>query len=190
MVDTGWLTPSTVTSEDAGNVNYIAWTSPGNAVSSNNGYATATMTGGVQAQYSHWLQAVNFGAAVPVGATITQIEVENEAKSSGTLTVQHAVRTVVAGTIGASDPDSWSTGAIATSDTAYVSTFTTGVGSLSAADVNASTFGCAVQMRATTSVGVGRTASIDVLRMRITYTLPPPPPQPSRSMQMFTRRRT
>jgi len=78
MADTGWLSPGT-TVDDAG-VGTKIWNNPNNAQSSDDNYADSI--GGAGGGTSHYLKATNFGAAVPVGATIDGIVVEFERKAN------------------------------------------------------------------------------------------------------------
>lgn len=54
----------------------VAWTNPGNILSSNNTYATASL----RLQQTNGLQATGFNFSIPAGATITSIRVQIERK--------------------------------------------------------------------------------------------------------------
>lgn len=73
-------TKSPVTAENKAEGGTVAWTTPANAVSSNNAYATMAVAAGQQKE-SQFLQVSNFGFAIPEGATITGIVVEVERKA-------------------------------------------------------------------------------------------------------------
>lgn len=184
MADTGWLTPGSVVGEDTSNSNHVAWTSPSNAATSNNVYTTATVSqSGTQPSSTRLLKATDYGAAVPTGDTITQVEVEVECKSSGSGTVIDRIYMVIGGTTGTLQPGAKAYGPLDTSDTAEVSTYT--VPSITSADVNHSGFGVAVQCRNT--AGAARTVSIDVVRIRITHE-PPPSTQAPRTFHQLMQR--
>lgn len=187
MADTGWLTPSTVVNDTG--ASGVAWSSPSNAETSNNGYTTAATTGGVSNQFTNYLKATNYGFALDPDAIVSQVEVEVEGKSSGSNTSIYELRRVEGGTVGGADPIAFDNGPLTTSDAAYVSVWSSL--SLDAATVNASDFGCALRIRNTNGAGVSRTVSVDVLRMRLTYDIPPPPEsQTTRTMHQFRQRRT
>ena len=80
----------------------VAWTSPGNAISSDNNYASASVDGTT----TNYLRCLNYGFAVPAGATINGIEVNVERKSDRTQnngSADDAARLVKGGTIQATD---------------------------------------------------------------------------------------
>ena len=81
MSSQGPNSPSSVT--DNSNIGTETWSNPGNAVSSNNSYATVSLTGSVTpGSQSHYLFATQFGFSIPSG-TINGIVVEVEKKSGG-----------------------------------------------------------------------------------------------------------
>src|SRR5439155_16464010 len=80
----------------------VAWTSPGNAQTSNDGYTTAAFANNGDA--SHFLKCTGFGFSVPSTASIRGIQVEWEYKNaSGGTILDNAVRIVKGGTIGTAD---------------------------------------------------------------------------------------
>lgn len=90
---------------DTGSGGTLAWTDPGNAISSNNVYA---VVGNFDPAVSHYLKATNFGftdADIPPGSVIDGIVVDWEKrKNDGNATVNdHRVRIVKGGTVGATD---------------------------------------------------------------------------------------
>jgi len=76
MASEGPLNPSTLASVSDG---LTPWTDAANAASSNNAYATVAL----EDSQSDFLEAKNFGFAIPAGATIDGITVEAETKSVG-----------------------------------------------------------------------------------------------------------
>jgi len=77
-MDTGWHSPGTTI--DVATVGTKIWNNPNNAQSSDDNYADSI--GGAGGGTSHYLEATNFGFAVPVGSTINGIEVEFERKAN------------------------------------------------------------------------------------------------------------
>jgi len=145
----------------------IAWTTPGNAIASDNAYAQAA-PGGADTNY---LEANNFNLSVPASAIIDGIEVAIEKRSlSGTI-FDSRVRIVKGGTVGTdehADGATWPT-------TDTVVTYG-GLGDLwgetwTAADVNAANFG--VVISATDSLD---TAAVDHITMTVHYSLCPQTP--------------
>ena len=109
MVSQGANSPVTVVSDNSFGDN--AWTTPGDAVSSNDVYAVNTITMVVNTEY---LKATDFGFTIPANATIDGITVSVERKatqvSSGIQDVR--VRIVKGGVIGTTDKsitDTWET---------------------------------------------------------------------------------
>ena len=78
----------------------VAWSNPGNATTNNASYATASLNN----TQSNWLVATGFGFSIPSDATINGIMVEWEQKSSsGTNSLDNAIRIVKNGSIGITD---------------------------------------------------------------------------------------
>jgi len=167
--------PGTVVDDSA--VGAIAWSNPDNAKVSDNAYATIYLASGGGTQYSHYLKATNFGFAIPAGATINGILVEDECKATNndaTNYVQNAVvRLVKGGTVQGDtkfDPNF-----MPLSD-AYRS-----IGSstdkwgleLSAGDVNANDFGVVFEATIRSDSGwPAITGYIDHIRITVYYTVP------------------
>jgi hypothetical protein len=143
-----------------------AWTNPGNAQVSDGVYATVnTGSAGTNSQY---LEASNFGFAVPANATITGILVEI-IRVSGAVGVKDArVRLLIGGTVqSAADRASLVAWASAPTTQAYGgSTDLWGQAAITPAQVNAANFGVAL------SVNGNDTASVDALRITVYYALP------------------
>lgn len=76
LQNTGAKSPGTM--EDNAAVGTVAWTNPNNAKTSDGAYASAAAAG-----VSHYLKATNALPAVPVGATVTGIEVKVERLGEG-----------------------------------------------------------------------------------------------------------
>lgn len=70
----GPLSPFTVT--DDSSIGTVAWSTPNNAMTSDNTYSEVTIADN---QTTHYLKATNFGFSIPTGATIDGILVEIEA---------------------------------------------------------------------------------------------------------------
>lgn len=145
------------------------WTAPGNAASSNNAYATASLGNGVA---THYLKATGFGFAIPATATINGIEanVERSASNSGSVR-DYSVKLVKGGTVtGTSYADtssSWSTTDIYKTyggqTDLWGATFTP-------ADINSANFGLAFSARQ--SGGGTRTARVDYVNITVYYAMP------------------
>lgn len=139
-----------------------AWTNPGNAIASDDAYATCAVNG-----ESHYLKCTNFGFGIPSDATIVGVLVEVEAKvSSGFAQFSAANLVQLAGN--GPDHDMTSQAGLAFIDTVMPiggSADTWGL-ALSGADVNASAFGVRIQA---TTAGL-RTVSVDAVRMTAYYT--------------------
>lgn len=140
----------------------VPWTTPGNAVASDNAYAQASPGGG----NTNYLHANNFNMQIPAPAVIDGIEVAVERRSISGSIFDARVRIVKGGVVGATERASGATWP--TTDT--VVTYG-GVGDLwgetwTAADVNANNFG--VVISATDSLD---TAAIDHVTMTVHYSL-------------------
>src|ERR1700674_1385656 len=92
------LDPATCTSVTG--IGTVAWTNPGNAVSTDGNYATAKLNNGI---VSNYLLCVGYGFTIPAGATINGITVKVTRATSGGTVTDAAVRTVKAGVIGTTD---------------------------------------------------------------------------------------
>ncbi|MBI5918895.1 MAG: hypothetical protein HY849_05940 [Nitrosomonadales bacterium] len=172
--------PTSCTS-DAG-VGTIAWSNPGNALSSNNGYATVTgMTWG---KVSNYLKCTGYNLTVPDGATITGIRVSVERNASSDKITDDKVYLVKAGTI--------STALNGATTTSYKSTDIIeehgGSGNLwgtswTAADVNSATFGVAYTAKNTsTSSTTSRTVNVDQISVEVEFSYSGTLPSGSYSM--------
>lgn len=167
MASQGPLSPASVTDGGA------SWTNPGNAASSNNSYATATIASGGT---SSRLLATNFGFSIPTGATITGVKLEIEAKASlgsslwsdGTIgwnghqIIKGGTRV---GNGGGTTNKGWGTSDSYQSggDSTFLWNTT-----LTPADVNASNFGISCPLA--NIGGSSITASVDHIRLTVYYT--------------------
>lgn len=136
---------------------------PSFAASSNDGYATASLSPSVQ---THYLKATNFGFAIPVGAEIMGIVVEVERKASGASVARdNRVRIVKGGAIGTTDKASASAWPTSDAYASYGSDSDLWGETWTRDDINASNFGVAISALA---LGSG-TASIDHIRITVYY---------------------
>ena len=79
----------------------IAWSNPGNALASDNAYATASNVKNNAS--TNYLKCTGYGFAIPAGSTINGITVYVERKTSGGTIRDVAMRLVKAGVIGTTD---------------------------------------------------------------------------------------
>ncbi|HEX9779638.1 MAG TPA: hypothetical protein VGB20_00305 [bacterium] len=163
---TGPNSPGTL-ADDSSNGGDVAWTSPGNAASSNDSYATAALNTDI-APSSTYIKATNFGFSIPAGSTIDGIVAGVERKVSGAGTVSDgAVRIVKGGTIGSTDRATATT--YPSSDTYEDHGGSTDLWgeTWTVSDINASDFGVAFSSIATTGID---TVSVDHIRITVHYT--------------------
>lgn len=140
----------------------IAWTTPGNAMASDDAYAQAAPGGG----FTNYLHSNNFNLTVPGPAEVRGIEVNIERHSALGTVVDARVRLVKGGVVGSTDRASgamWPTSdAVATyggSSDLWGDTWT-------AADVNASGFGVVVSV-----TDGGDAALIDYVSVTVHFAL-------------------
>ncbi len=168
ITSSGPNSPGTVTDVDL--FGAPAWSNPSNATSSNDSYATITLgDGGI----SDFLQATNFGFAIPSGATISGIKAEVERSKSGIGECHDlVVRIVKGGVIGSTDralADSWPTSdayaSYGGSSDLWGETWTR-------TDINASNFGFAIAayVASLPPRTPPPTLRIDHIRMTVYYT--------------------
>jgi hypothetical protein len=152
----------------------VAWGTPTNVVSSNNAYATAVLP--TINTLSHYLKVTGYGFAIPTNATINGILVEvekSEASVSSATIVDNAIYAVKGGTIqtGGTNQKSASTWPTTDAYTSYGSGSDLWGVAWTPADINASTFGVAIQSKNNGASG-SETARVDHARITITYSLP------------------
>jgi hypothetical protein len=162
-------TRSPATCSSVPGIGTVAWTNPGNALSSNGSYATAPVGDTTTTNY---LQCVGYGFTIPTGASINGITVSVERSSTNTGTQDAAVRTVKAGVIGTTDRSTAT--AYPTTDTyeAHGGAADLWGTSWTAADVNNANFGAAFASQKPGTAGGSRTISVDHIEITVDYTLP------------------
>ncbi len=170
MSSAGPNSPGTITSTGSG----IAWSSAKNAGASDNNYASVLVVD--FASNTRLLKATNFNFAIPTGATIDGISVSIERKASKNSATEYVIdyslklvkTDVVSGDSLADTTTKWPT-----SDTVatYGGAANLWGNSLTAEDVNDSTFGVALQARLTPALESEITAYVDHITITVTYTL-------------------
>lgn len=148
--------------DDAG-IGTIAWTNPGNVLSSNNAYAVAKLG---SKQTSHFLKATKYGFAIPEGSTIDRVILEVERRANSGLVKDKAVRGVKAGVVQATEHSAGAAWPV-TLFGDVSATFDLSVAGLTVADVNDVGFGAAV---AAYSETIFAEAIVDHMPMFIHYT--------------------
>ncbi len=159
------LRPATPT-DDTGSGGTTTWTNPGNAITSNNSYATILSF----RTDSHYLKAVNAGFAIPSTATIIGVSIEVECKnSSGTSQLLNLNKLYKAGTIQGSFVLS-PVGSLSTTEGILIigSVCEMWGSSLSPSDVNNSGFGIGIRHNNAAAI----TLSIDDILIRVCYVIP------------------
>lgn len=158
MASQGPLSPATIISETPGDT---AWTNPGFAGVSDGSYATCALS----LSNTEFLKATACGFTIPAGARIDSIvvEVEKSESAPSANVLDLAVRIVKGGTVCATDfaaiPEWPTTDAYTTySPGLWGETWTD-------ADINADTFGAAIQ-----GFGDAGSARVDHIRITVNYT--------------------
>lgn len=146
----------------------INWTNPGNVLSDNNAYVTATVNGTT----TEYLQATNYGFTIPAGATINGITVTvgrfgstgfgNDVRDSVLSLIKGGV---ITGSNFAATGTDWPGGEAAANYGGIANLWGT---TWTPAEINAANFGVAFSATSTNN----RTASVDYIQITITYTLP------------------
>ena len=161
--------PGTCSSLGGGGTN---WSNPTRAETSNNSYATANVDGTT----TDPLQCVDFGFSIPLGSTVSGIEVFVERRSSSTNNggSRDASLFVVKGgsSVGADR---------ATATTYTTADFSEGHGSSSdlwgttwtVSDINANDFGTVFTATKPNAAGGAHTISVDHIYITVYYTIPP-----------------
>ena len=158
---TASTSPGTMVNNDA--VGTVPWLTPDNAKISDNLYASTTLYN----NQSNWLQASNFGFAIPSNATIDGIIVETEAKIDLGTWILDYVRLVKGGVIGSTNK---TLGVYPTTDTykmAGTNSYLWGT-TWTPSDINNSNFGITISTAQDTS-GT-RIISVDHIRVTVFYT--------------------
>jgi len=170
-ISAGPNNPGTLTtSAGTGNIN---WTSPGNASSSNNVYATASMKRTPASQNtSYYLEATNFGFSIPTSATIFGITAEVERSADTASCIRDLeVRIIKGGVIDATQNKADTTNYWPTAD-AYKTyggpADLWGLG-WTPVDINAGNFGFAIMAQNQASGNPTCLAQIDHMRATVEY---------------------
>lgn len=156
----------------------FSWTSPGNAQTSDNNYATAGTTLGVlSTQHSDYLTIQNFGFSIPSSATICEIhvEVERSASGLGILGSYVADQSIVLLKNGSPSGIDLASGAAWPGSDGTV-TYGNGLlagtwgGSWQPSDINNPNFGVAISAQLNSGLaGLFMSAKIDQVRMTVIY---------------------
>jgi hypothetical protein len=152
-----------------------AWGGPGNAVSSNNAYATVNVDGNT----SEPLRCLDYGFAIPVTATVVGIEVFIERRSSSTNnggSNDASVRLVKGGAVTGNNnatttdyPTTDTVEAHGAANDLWGTTWTP-------AEINVANFGAQVQVTKPSGAGPAQTVSVDHIFITVYYSEPPPAP--------------
>lgn len=142
----------------------VAITNPGNALVSDNSYATSILLTG---QISNYLKVTNFGFKIPSDATIKGITVSIE-RSSNTLNGTHdnSVKLVKGGTATGNDKASGTLWPTSDGTVTYGSSTDLWGLTLTSNDVNASNFGVVIAAIA----DLASTARVDYVSITVYYT--------------------
>lgn len=156
-----------------GTTSGTSWSNTGNVVSSNNSYATATISAGAT---TNLLTLTNFGFAIPAGATIDGIVVTQESKASANSAVSRKTWNLlnVSGAVQVSDG-----GLLTTSDVSIDSGSSSDLWGTAPtpAEINSSSFGVSLDYENVS--GSSRTVSVDYVAITVYYTDPPQQPRVS-----------
>jgi len=149
------------------------WTNPGNAVASDNIYATMLLSSSTVTVWGNFLQVTNFGFSIPTGATINGITVGIERKVSSTSfnPKDHTVKLVKGGTIQGNNKASASVYPTSDAYATYGSSSDLWGLTLTDTDVNASTFGVAISCQCDVTAKSATAFSIDHIRITVDYTV-------------------
>jgi large repetitive protein len=173
MATAGPNAPGTLV--DATGVGTLTWSSPGNAASSNNVYASFAHNA-TSYTTSHYLKATNFGFTIPEGSTINGIAVSIERKVGGS-DPRNVLDTYVCivkanGSIGSTNKGDLTTSWPA-SDTvkSYGSTSDLWGETWTDSDINDADFGVVLSAKSRTLAGEGSCVGyVDFISITVTYT--------------------
>lgn len=151
-----------------------AWTNPGNAISSNDVWATSTLEN--SGNYTEYLKASNFGFSIPNGATINGISVNIERKQSCIDDKHGCTSSVTDKYVGVTKAGIVSGSNKASTDVWTTTDVVKNYGGISdmwgntwtPADINASSFG--VVLSATRDEGHNRMVYVDNINITVSYT--------------------
>jgi hypothetical protein len=164
MASEGPRSPGTMANDAA--VGAVAWTNTGNAVSSNDSYATCVFGGGSTTQY---LKATNFGFAIPSGATIDGIAVAIERKDNFNRARDERVRLVKGGVVQSTDKAVGSLYPTTDAVANYGGAADTWGGGWTDSDINSSGFGLVLQCL-NTNVKDSASVAVDHITITVHYT--------------------
>jgi hypothetical protein len=133
------LRPSTIA--DAGTGGTLSWANPGNAVTSNNGYATVSFSGGEAT--SNWLYLSNFGFTIPSDATNVIANLFIERKADVALRVELDPYILLDGAVQA---DSYGASGFFTTSDVVETHFPLDLSAYTPAQINSSGFGVAFRL--------------------------------------------
>jgi MSHA biogenesis protein MshQ len=153
----------------------LNWTNPGNAVSSNDAYATVSVDGNT----SDPLRCLNYAFNVPLTATVVGIEVFIERRSNRTqnggsrdasvLLVKSGAPTGTNGATATTYPTTDTVEAHGAPTDLWGTTWTP-------AEVNAANFGAQLAVTKPNGAGAAHTISVDHIYITVHYSEPPPAP--------------
>jgi hypothetical protein len=164
-------TASSNCTEDA-SAGTTTWTSPGNAATSDNAYASTSVDGTT----SRYLKCLNFGFSIPTGVTIAGIVVSLERKSDSTGnggSQDAAIRLVKAGAIGTTDRSTTTIYTTADVSENHGSTSDLWGTTWASSDINATNFGAAIAVKKASAAGAAHSVTVDVVTISVTYTFNP-----------------
>jgi len=147
------------------------WATTGNAISSNNTYATVTVDG----ETSNWLRCLNYGFTIPAGATILGIEIHVERRSSSTAnggSDDAGMRLVKGGVIEATDRGTNTDYTTADFVETHGSPSDLWGTTWTPAEINAANFGAAFAATKPSGAGAAHTVSVDHMAITVYYTMP------------------
>ena len=147
-------------------VGTVAWSNPGNITIQDSNYAKAVLG---PLGTSHYLVARNFGFHIPTDAPIVGIQAVFLRKASSTVSIKDSVVSLLIGGNVAggnrADATKWANAFMSAS---YGGPDDLWGATISAADINMGNFGVVLSV-ANTNASLGRTASVNVVRMSVTY---------------------
>lgn len=150
------------------------WSSPGNITSSNDAYASVTVTENLSNDVSHWLVGRGYGLGVPTNVSIAGIQATVEGKkTAGTAGAIIRVTLMVNGApVGTAKIDGG--GSYSTSDTivTYGGANDLWGASLTPDNTNGAGFGIAVQVESVGGLGTSYSFAVDHITVKVYYTSP------------------
>lgn len=157
------------TAADDSAVGTVAWSNPDNAKTTNDTYATATLTGDV---ISHYLKLTNWGFTLPTDAVIKGISVSIERKptnTAGQSVKDSTIKLVKGGTVSGDNKANTSDWSTTEAYNNYGSTIDLWGLSWAYSDINATDFGVVISV-ASGSTASGGIANIDHVKITVYYT--------------------